>query len=51
MISNVFNKCKEIEEVLLSHFICYNELNIFLDKSEINYLNNWDAEKFRKNLQ
>ncbi len=49
--SKSINKCKEIEEVLLSHFICYNELNIFLDKSEINYLNNWDAEKFRKNLQ
>ena len=49
--SKSISKCKEIEEVLLSHFICYNDLNIFLDKSEINYLNNWDAEKFRKNLQ
>lgn len=48
--STSLNKCKEIEEVLISHLICYNDNNIFLDKNEIEYLNNWDAEKFRKNL-
>ena len=48
--SNSLNKCKEIEEVLISHLICYKDNNIFLDKNEIDYLNNWDAEKYRKNL-
>ena len=48
--SGNLNRCKEIEDVLLSHLICYNNNNVFLDDNEINYLNNWDAEKYRKNL-
>ena len=46
--SSSINKCREIEQVLVSHFMCYKDNNIFLDKKEINYLNNWDAEKYRK---
>ena len=46
--SSSINKCREIEQVLVSHFICYKDNNIFLDEKEINYLNNWDAEKYRK---
>ena len=46
--SSSINKCREIEQVLVSHFMCYQDNNIFLDKKEINYLNNWDAEKYRK---
>jgi len=49
-MSSSLNKCKEIEDVLLSHLIFYKDSNIFLDKNEIEYLNNWDAEKYRKNL-
>ena len=48
--SNSINKCREIEEVLVSHLICYNDNNQFLSESETNYLNNWDAEKYRKSL-
>ena len=48
--STNLNKCREIEQVLLSHILCYNPNNIFLEKSELDYLNNWDAEKFRKIL-
>ena len=48
--SNSLNKCREIEEVLISHLICYNDNNTFLSENEIEYLNNWDAEKYRKNL-
>ena len=46
--SNSITKCREIEQVLVSHFICYNDSNMFLDENEVNYLNNWDAEKYRK---
>tara|TARA_B100000524_G_C23653201_1_gene370859 strand:- start:1834 stop:3564 length:1731 start_codon:yes stop_codon:yes gene_type:complete len=48
--SNSLNKCKEIEDVLLSHLMCYKHDNIFLNEDETDYLNNWDAEKYRKNL-
>ena len=44
------NKCKEIEDVLLSHLIIldseYNKN--YLSIEEICFLNNWDAEKYRK---
>lgn len=46
--SNNLNKCREIEQVLLSHIICYKNNNIFLDEDEIKYLNNWEAEKYRQ---
>lgn len=50
--SHSLNKCKEIEEVLLSNLII---LDSNLDKNylcheEICFLNNWDAEKYRKLL-
>ena len=48
--SNSIFKCKEIEDVLISHLICYKDNNIFLDKNELDYLNNWDAEKYRKTI-
>jgi HAD superfamily hydrolase (TIGR01549 family) len=48
--SSSFKKCLEIESVLKSHFICYNKENQLLLTDEILYLNNWDAEKYRNNL-
>jgi len=42
------NKCRDIELVLLSHLICFKDINIFLKPDEIKYLNNWEAEKYRK---
>ena len=44
------NKCRDIECVLKSNLLILDskfEKN-YLDKSEITYLNNWDAEKYRK---
>ena len=48
--SNSIKKCIEIESLLKSHLLCYNENNIVLSDTENIYLNNWDAEKYRKNL-
>ena len=48
--SKSIKKCQEIEAVLKSHFICYQNSNNTLSKSEIEYLNNWDAERYRKKL-
>lgn len=50
--SHSLNKCKEIEDVLKSNLIILDttyEKN-YLSLEEICYLNNWDAEKYRKNL-
>jgi FMN phosphatase YigB (HAD superfamily)/ribulose-5-phosphate 4-epimerase/fuculose-1-phosphate aldolase len=46
------SKCKEIEEVLKSNLIILDtDLNKnFLSLEEICFLNNWDAEKYRKML-
>ena len=46
------NKCKEIEEVLLSNLIILdsNFEKVYLPDDEICFLNNWDAEKYRKLL-
>jgi rhamnose utilization protein RhaD (predicted bifunctional aldolase and dehydrogenase) len=46
--SNSLKKCYEIESVLKSHLLCYNPNNLLLEKEELDYLNNWEAEKFRK---
>ena len=46
-------KAKEIEEVLKFHIkiLSLNKENInFLSDSEINYLKDWESEKFRQNL-
>jgi FMN phosphatase YigB (HAD superfamily)/ribulose-5-phosphate 4-epimerase/fuculose-1-phosphate aldolase len=50
--SNSITKCKEIEEVLKSNLIIVDiDLNKnFLSLEEICFLNNWDAEKYRKTL-
>ena len=31
-----------------TYLICYNKNNSILSTEENNYLNNWDAEKYRK---
>tara|TARA_Y100001933_G_C18996727_1_gene562764 strand:- start:946 stop:2700 length:1755 start_codon:yes stop_codon:yes gene_type:complete len=49
--ANSINKCREIEEVIASHLMCYNDSNILLDDKEVLYLNNWEAEKYRKSIQ
>lgn len=46
--SNSLNKCRDIEQVLLSHLLCYKDDNIILKNEEIKYLNNWEAEKYRQ---
>ena len=48
--SNSIKKCIEIESLLKSHLLCYNEKNIVLSTDENIYLNNWDAEKYRKKI-
>jgi len=48
--SNSIKKCIEIESLLKSHLLCYNEKNIVLSDDENIYLNNWDAEKYRKKI-
>ena len=48
--SNSLKKCLEIESVLKSHLLCYQKNNELLTDDEIQYLNNWDAEKYRKSL-
>lgn len=46
------NKCKEIEAVLKANLLILDNENKrkFLSHDEIQELNNWDAEKYRKNL-
>jgi HAD superfamily hydrolase (TIGR01549 family) len=46
--STSINKCRQIESVFKSHLMCNNKQNKSLDKNEIKYLNNWEAEKYRK---
>jgi HAD superfamily hydrolase (TIGR01549 family) len=48
--SNSLNKCKEIEDVLLSNLMILdsNYEKKYLPTEEICFLNNWDAEKYRK---
>jgi putative hydrolase of the HAD superfamily len=50
--SNSIIKCKQIEEVLKSHLMCLqnSDNNNSLNTNEINYLKNWDAEKYRKKI-
>ena len=49
--SNSLSKCREIEQVLLSHLLCYRDNNIILKNEEIKYLNNWEAEKYRQSIK
>jgi HAD superfamily hydrolase (TIGR01549 family) len=50
--SHSLTKCKEIEEVLKSNLLVLdsNSSKNFLTPEEICFLNNWDAEKYRKLL-
>ena len=52
MNSHNIQKCKEIEDVFKSNFIVLDtEISKnFLSYEEICFLNNWDAEKYRKLL-
>lgn len=50
--SNSLKKCKEIEEVFISHELILNQQSELqeLDLEEIHYLLNWEDEKFRMNV-
>lgn len=48
IISTSLKRCKEIEDVMNVALELSDEE--FLKKEEIKYLNNWDAEKYRKNI-
>lgn len=52
IISISLKKCKEIEDVLKANLLIIdtNQEKKYLSKNEIFFLNNWDAEKYRKNL-
>lgn len=53
IISESVKKAKEIEDVLKFHLmiLSHNHSNInFLSQDELNYLGNWEAEKFRQKL-
>lgn len=52
IISINLKKCKEIEDVLKANLLIIdtNEDKKYLSTDEIFFLNNWDAEKYRKNL-
>ena len=50
--ANSLSKCKEIEDVLKSQLIIIDsdfDKN-YLSTDEICFLNNWDSEKYRKNI-
>lgn len=50
--SHSLTKCREIEDVLKSHLIILdsNLQKNYLSDQEIDFLNNWDSEKYRKLL-
>ena len=52
IISNNLKKCKEIEDVLKANLFILDtkEKKQYLSQDEICFLNNWDAEKYRKTL-
>ena len=53
IISKSVKKAKEIEDVLKFHLMILscNSLDInYLTENELNYLSNWEAEKFRQKL-
>lgn len=52
IISTSLKKSKEIEDVLKANLLIIdtNEEKKYLSKNEIFFLNNWDAEKYRKKL-
>lgn len=54
LLSKSLRKCKEMEDVLKSHVLLQNSgapsTMQFLPQSEVDYLSNWEAEKYRQNL-
>lgn len=52
IISISLKKCKEIEDVLKANLLINdtNEEKTYLSIDEICFLNNWDAEKYRKSI-
>ena len=50
IVSKSLKKCKDILDVLKSHLLFSSENDNLLDRKEINYLINWEAEKYRQNL-
>jgi hypothetical protein len=50
--SHSLTKCKEIEDVLKSNLLILDSefQKVYLSNEEICFLNNWDAEKYRKLL-
>lgn len=50
VISKSLSKCKDIVDVLKSHLIFSSNKDKLLINDEINYLLNWEAEKYRQSL-
>ena len=52
IISTSLKKCKEIEKVLKANLLIIdtNQEKKYLSTDEIYFLNNWDAEKYRKTI-
>jgi HAD superfamily hydrolase (TIGR01549 family) len=50
IISKSLRKCKDILDVLKSHLIYSSNNDNLLDVNEINYLLNWEAEKYRQKI-
>lgn len=53
IVAHTIKKAKEIEEVLKFHVVVlsYNSENInFLEQDELDYLSNWEAEKYRQKV-
>lgn len=49
-VSDSLKKCKDIVDVFKAHLLFSSRDNQLLDSKEINFLQGWDAEKYRKNL-
>jgi len=49
IVSTSLKRCKDIEDVMMLNLEI--EAESFLLEEEIKYLNNWDAEKYRKNIK
>lgn len=52
IIAKTYQKCKEIEDVLNAKLFILNGTSekLYLSDKEIQFLNGWDAEKYRKTL-
>lgn len=54
VVAKTIRKCREIEDVLKSHILILKAGKSssvqFLSESEISYLSNWDAEKYRQTI-